>query len=195
MKKIGKLTLTLAMLLALTGCGSRKEDTGSTSAAQATTQAALGTENGSTATGASEETTEKAAEEKVWVFKKGDVTIHMDDPAEPIISALGTYQDKFEAPSCAFDGMDTVYSYPGFEVMTYKAKDTEKVSGVVLRDDTVETMEGLFIGSSAEDVAKKYGESVEGKNNLNLTKGNSDLLFIFKDGVVTSIQYSIRADQ
>ena len=110
MKKIGKLTLTLAMLLALTGCGSGKEDTGSTSAAQATTQAALGTESGSTATGASEETTEKAAEEKVWVFKKGDVTIHMDDPAEPIISALGTCQDKFEAPSCAFDGMDTVYS-------------------------------------------------------------------------------------
>ena len=61
MKKIGKLTLTLAMLLALTGCGSRKEDTGSTSAAQATTQAALGTESGSTVTGASEETTEKTA--------------------------------------------------------------------------------------------------------------------------------------
>jgi len=123
------------------------------------------------------------------------VIIHMDDPAEPIISALGTCQNKYEAPSCAFDGMDTVYSYPGFEVSTYKAKDVEKVSGVVLRDDTVGTPEGVFIGSSTEDVFKKYEESAEGVNNLKLSKGNSDLLFIFKDGVVTSIQYSIRTEQ
>ena len=40
----------------------------------------------------------------------------------------------FEAPSCAFDGIDKTYTYAGFELLTYPKDDKDYVSSVVLKD-------------------------------------------------------------
>ena len=162
MKKMKLLTLTLAMLLLVTGCGSKnKEGDAGTTASKANASAA--TEAATEASGKKEEAA--PAGEDGYVFKKGDVTISMGAPADDIISALGTYKNTYEAESCAFDGMDVVYSYAGFDVLTLSDKAA---------------------------VEKAYGQKVEdGVNNIQLKKGNSDLLIIFKDDLVNSIQYSL----
>ena len=85
--------------------------------------------------------------------------------------------------------MDVVYTYPGFEVLTYVMDGEAKISGVVLRDDTVETAEGVCIGSSKADVQAAYGSIEEGAASLRMTKGNCELLVILTDDAVSSIQY------
>ena len=109
--------------------------------------------------------------------------------AKAVIEALGEYKSTYEAPSCAFDGTDIVYAYAGYEVLAYAVDGEEKISGVVLRDDTVETPEGICIGSDREAVAKAYGEVTADAGSVTFTKGNCDLLIIFTDDKVSSIQY------
>jgi hypothetical protein len=124
-----------------------------------------------------------------YVFKKGDVTVIMKAKAADIIAALGKPTSYYESPSCAFEGMDKTYSYPGFDVTTYTEGGVDYISGVVFWDDSVETPEGLFIGASAADVQRIYGTEAAGKTKVELEKGSSQLLILLKDDTVTSIQY------
>ena len=126
---------------------------------------------------------------KDYVFKSGSTTIAMKAEAEPLLKALGAYKNSYEAPSCAFDGMDKIYSYNGFDLMTYSQNGKDLISGVVLRDDTVETPEGIAIGSKAEDVKKAYGDFEKDATSATFKSENCKLLIIFENGVVTSVQY------
>lgn len=124
-----------------------------------------------------------------YVFKKGNVTVVMNAKAADIIAALGEPSNYYESPSCAFEGMDKTYSYPGFDVTTYTESGVDYISGVVFWDDSVETPEGLYIGASAADVQRIYGADAAGKTNVQLEKGSSYLLILLKDDLVSSIQY------
>ncbi|MBO4861695.1 MAG: hypothetical protein J5535_02210 [Firmicutes bacterium] len=129
------------------------------------------------------------ANSKDYVFKSGSTVIEMKADAEAVLKALGAYKSSYEAPSCAFDGMDKIYSYNGFDLMTYSQNGKDLISGVVLRDDTVETPEGIAIGSKAEDVKKAYGDFEKDATSATFKTDNCKLLIIFDGGVVTSIQY------
>lgn len=173
MKRIILSLLIILMLLSLATCGKKEtEDTG-------------------TATNQTTKEQETKRKDEGWYFKKGDVRVEMNAPADPIIAALGDYKSAYEAPSCAFEGMDVVYTYPGFEVLTHVVEGKARISGVVLRDDTVETIEGICIGSSKEEAEAAYGKIKEGASSLQISKGNTELLVIVTDGVVSSIQYYI----
>ena len=169
MKRNVLLVMLIAAVMVLAACGGsdKKEET--------TTKAP--------------ETSTKEAAEEGFYFQKGDVKIVMNEPAKAVIEALGEYKSTYEAPSCAFDGTDIVYAYAGYEVLAYAVGGEEKISGVVLRDDTVETPEGICIGSDREAVAKAYGEVTADAGSVTFTKGNCDLLIIFTDDKVSSIQY------
>ncbi len=171
MKRFVTAALLMLMILCLAACGSEAQKKAETAAKPAAPQ-------------------ETAPEDANWYFVKDDVRIEIGEKAEPILKALGDPRSTYEAPSCALDGMDVVYTYPGFEVLTYVMDDGEaKISGVVLRDDTVETAEGICIGSSKADVQAAYGNIEEGAANLRVTKGNCELLVILTDDAVSSIQY------
>ena len=194
MKKIGRVVLTCGMLLALAGCGQEKtENTGSTAAVttaeikEASTEKADATEAGT-----------EADTSANWYFKKGDLMIEMGAPAEPVVKALegSLIKEPFESPSCAFDGMDIAYSYPGFELYAFRDNGKDVITQVVLRDDTVETPEGIYIGSKKADVDKAYSSygSANG-NHYTLKKGNCTLLIILNEDVVSSIQYSLITEE
>jgi hypothetical protein len=178
MKKSKKILIALLLaalmtVIALTaGCGGNDDP---------------GTDTGKTAAPADK--TAAPEEKDAYVFKKGDVTIKMNAPAEPIISALGEPDHYYEEASCAFEGMDKTYTYGSIDVTTYTLNGADYIAGVVLWDDSVETPEGLYIGARAEDVARIYGEDATGKTSVSLKKGDANLLILLKDGVVTSIQY------
>ncbi len=182
MKKL-LLTLLLATaVLTFAACGSdsQKAPEAQTSAKQDEAQ---------------DDAQDTQADAGAWYFQKDDVKIEMNAPADPILEALGESQSSYEAPSCAFDGMDVVYTYAGFEVLTYVENENAIISGVVLRDDTVETVEGICIGSSKADVEAAYGQKFEdGATTLELNKGNCQLLVILTDDTVSSIQYLLNTD-
>ena len=174
MKKLITVILALILVLSLAACG---DGGGSTPA------------NNSSGGNTTPSGNDKNNAEDYY-FQKGDLKIHMKDPAAPILEKLGEAKSSYEAPSCAFDGMDVIYSYPGFDLMTFVNNGEGIISGVVLRDDTVETVEGIYIGSDKAAVEKAYGKLEDGANNMKLVKGSCELLIIFTDGVVSSIQYT-----
>ena len=181
-------------MLMLAGCGSGGEST--TVAGTAATEAAKTTEKQSETEAATEAGTTEQESDENWYFKKGDVKIYMYAPADPVIEALGAYKgEPFESPSCAFDGMDIVYSYPGFDLYVFDDNGSRVVTQVVLRDDTVQTVEGAFIGMDKAQVEKLYTPVEDGKTSLQLTKGNCMLLMIFKDDELSSIQYNAKIDE
>ena len=55
-----------------------------------------------------------------YVFLAGDVSISIDAEAAPVLTALGAWKEYAESPSCAFEGMDKVYTYAGFERVLFK---------------------------------------------------------------------------
>ncbi len=119
------------------------------------------------------------------------VTINMNVAAADIISALGEPKDKYEAESCAFQGMDRTYTYPGFTLDTYENNGVETTLYVTFTDDTVSTTEGLCIGESIDKAKELYGtDGTDNGSSIVYTKGGSTLtIFYGSDGVVNEIQY------
>ena len=85
-----------------------------------------------------------------YAFRSGNTEIAIDADAAPILASLGEWRDYAESASCAFEGLDKVYTYAGFEVQTYPMNGKDYVYMVMLYDDTVATPEG---GMQQTDVA------------------------------------------
>lgn len=129
---------------------------------------------------------------KNYVFVSGNVTVKLDDPAEPILSALGEPRQYSESHSCAFDGLDKVYVYAGFKIQTYPQNGKDYVLSVELTDDSVATPEGIAIGAGKDQVVTAYGtpdsESATALSYLDTAK-KVTLQFLLRDGKVTNILY------
>ena len=125
-----------------------------------------------------------------YVFAVGDTSIAIDAAAAPILESLGAWKDYAESPSCAFEGMDKVYTYAGFEIETYCIDNVDYIAGVRLLDDSVKTKEGITIGSTKEAVKDAYGEPAEeSETSVSYQSGNTKLQFLLRDGAVCDIQY------
>lgn len=129
--------------------------------------------------------------EEGFCFKVNDVVIPMNVDAAPIIEALGEADSYFEAPSCAFQGLDKIYSYSGFEINTYPNGEKDYISSVYLKDDSVETDKGICIGSTLDEVIEAYGDDYTEKSGEYVyTSGQTRLSFLIGDGCVSAITYS-----
>ena len=131
-----------------------------------------------------------APEVSGYVFKSGENTVAIDDDMAAVLAALGEAKSYFEAESCAFEGLDKTYTYPGFVITTRPDGEKDFVNSIVLTDDSVTTPEGVYIGSTAADVAAAYGESDDSTDTvLSYTKDNTTLNFILDGDKVISIEY------
>ena len=131
-----------------------------------------------------------AKEGEIYTFTSGATKIAIDDDAEPILAALGEWRDYAESASCAFEGLDKVYTYAGFEIQTYPMGEKDFVYMIILQDDTVATEKGVRIGDSKDAVIAAYRTPDEQTDNSLTYKGESMYLqFIMRDDMVTSIQY------
>ncbi len=166
--------LVLLAILAFAGCGSQASGGKGASAGQA---GAADPQDGQDTV-------------KAFVFVRDDVEIPMNAEAAPILEKLGESLSYFEAESCAFQGVDRVYTYDGFQLNTYPLNDVDYVSSVVLTSDTAATGEGLEIGSAKEDMLAAYGRDyTEEYGQYTYTLGDSRLIFILEDDKVTAIEY------
>lgn len=187
MKKVLAMTMAAALLL-LAGCGD-SERVISGEVVNVTTdsqvQEVTGEQEGLQPSSQQEQTTAV----KGYVFVTGGVTVEMDGDMAPVLAALGEPASYFEAASCAFEGLDKIYTYNGFEIDTYPAQDTDLVSAVILKDDSVTTAEGICIGDSLEKLLAAYGEGNQENGMLVYEKDGMKLCFILQDDSVISIEY------
>ncbi|MFA7412511.1 MAG: hypothetical protein WCZ27_09765, partial [Tissierellaceae bacterium] len=176
------LILVLAALL-LTGCGKQAdkvEDTGEDLTVNQQGENSPG-ESGKQAEG---------KEDLGFSFTSGDLKIYLNQEATPFVKTLGNAMEQFEAPSCAFQGMDVFYVYPGFELSTYPLEGSHYVSTIDFIDDSVSTEEGIYIGSSLEDVISKYGDNYQQSGDIyTYVSGDTSLAFAIVNGQVENITY------
>lgn len=124
-----------------------------------------------------------------YVFVTGGVTVEVDADMAPILQSLGEPVSYFEAASCAFEGLDKIYTYSSFEIDTYPLQDRDLVSAVILKDDSVTTAEGVCIGDSLEKLLEVYGDGAQEGGMLVYEKDGMKLCFILQDDSIISIEY------
>lgn len=183
--KFSKLTLCAACVAAsamlLCACGdSGSGDSGS---------------SGNTGNESGEQGAGTSAASNGYTFDLSGVSVAMNAEMAPIVDELGEADSYFESESCAFQGLDKVYTYGSVQISTYPENDVDYVYSVVLKDDTVETPEGIMIGSSKDDVIAAYGDpTTETDASLSYTKGDCILAFILDGDTVTDITYTAITD-
>lgn len=179
MKKVGLLLLVL--LLLLTGCGGGKN----------TSENLEDNKDKDVSTNPSKELEKDVESDKGYTFEYNGTVIVMNGKAAPILEDLGEAQDYFEAESCAFEGLDKIYTYSGFELHTYEIDGVDHVVAVVLLDDSVATKEGLYLYSNLDDALSIYGDKYT--KNLGLYTyelDKSKISFLIENDEVVSIEYN-----
>ncbi len=125
-----------------------------------------------------------------YQFVTENQVIRINEEAQTIIDALGEPSSYFEAASCAFEGLDKMYTYNHYEVVTYPKDDKDYIMSVLLMDDLVATEEGVQIGDSWKKVVETYGENwTEEKGMKVYNKGDMALRFVVEGETVISIEY------
>lgn len=137
-----------------------------------------------------EETTTVSTEASGYQFNFNGTDVTIDAKAADIVASLGEPSNYYEAPSCAFEGLDKIYTYTSFELDTYPTDDVDYVSGVILKDDTVSTKEGICIGQSKDDMINTYGSDYSEEDGMCVYhKDNMKLCFIIDGDSIVSIKY------
>ena len=187
-----KLVLVLMFALVMTGCGKDKtEDNGNENNSTVVENQNNQENQGSETKNDDKTDTNKVTEPKGYVFEYNGVKIGMDMEAAPIIAALGEADSYFEAPSCAFEGLDKTYSYGSFEIDTYEQDGKDYISTVFFCDDLIETPEGVCLFETKADMINAYGEGFKEEfGMLVYEKEGMKLKFILEGDEITSIEYS-----
>lgn len=132
---------------------------------------------------------QKSVEEE-YSFEVKGLNITMGEIAENFLTKTGTPKEQYSAPSCAFDGNDTVYDFGSYQITTYLTNGKEIFTGVYLLDDTVSTKEGIKIGSKLSEMLSVYGDEYqESYGAYTYSFGLTDLSFVVINDVITSISY------
>jgi hypothetical protein len=181
-----KILLCLIAALLLTGCGSKDQPEGSDN----NTGKAAAEQETKEDTSKETASNDAAQAEPGYVFDYNGTSIQMNTDVAPVLEALGDPQEYFEAKSCAFNGLDKTYYYSGIELTTYPNGDKDFISSIYFKDDSVSTTEGIYIGSTLEEMLAAYGEDYTGDTgSYTYTKGDSSIMFIVENDEVTSITY------
>lgn len=86
------------------------------------------------------------------------VTIKGNSKVQQYLDKLGDDYEYSESISCAYDGLDKIYTYDNFSIYTYPDGDQDYVLEVEVLGGSYETGKGIKIGSSRADVIKAYGD-------------------------------------
>jgi hypothetical protein len=128
--------------------------------------------------------------------KLGDVTVTAGEAfTAEMKTALGEPVSTEEAPSCHYEGMDTVYVYDGFSIQTYRKGDADQVAVVTIESPAYPTDKGVKIGDDSDAVKKAYGAAVEETPYYVVYTLNDtvSLTFELKNGTVALILYEEKA--
>jgi hypothetical protein len=131
-----------------------------------------------------------------FAYKHDDVLIEMNQNINYVTGRLGEPQGIFEAPSCAFDGTDRIFSYPGIQIYTYPVGDEDFIHTIGFFDDSIRTTEGgIRLGSNIQAALDAYGNDYEYESGMyTFTRGLTVLEFLTDNDVIMGISYRLILD-
>lgn len=169
LKKTIIFSLMIFLLLTLIGCGNSDEINEESSQEEDISE-------------------EQAVESYTYIYDGTEIKLNTE--AQPIIDSLGEEISYFESESCAFPGLDKVYTYPGLEIQTYEKDGIDHILSINILDDTIATNKDIRLFDSFSKVEEAYGENYEEETGQYIyTKGNTKLSFLVKDDEVIAIEY------
>ena len=131
-------------------------------------------------------------------YEANGIKFGIMDYADEVMEKLPEPSGSFENESCAYQGKDTVYYYDGFELTVHKLDGDDRIIGVKLTDDTVQTPQGLLIGMSETDCASVIdglGGEKTGATVYTVKAGSTALIVgIGSDATVSSIEFAVISD-
>jgi hypothetical protein len=128
--------------------------------------------------------------ESGYEFSHNGTSVALGGLASDFTTSAGEPDKIFEAPSCAFVGVDKILYYPGFTVNTFPVDGVDYILAVVFTDDSVATPEGIYLGMTRTDVEAAYGKpSQEEDNGSTYNKGGMSLRFVFENDVAVGLKY------
>ena len=132
----------------------------------------------------------------VFSFKMGDILIELDEDISYIIAGLGEPMGIMEQPSCAFEGTDRIFSYPGIQIYTYPKNGADHIHTIGFFDDSVVTTEGkIRLGSNIQSVFDTYGNDYRYETGMyTFTRGKTVLEFLVSDDNIIGITYRYLLD-
>ena len=127
-----------------------------------------------------------------FYFEVRGNTVYLDEDINDVLARLGEPLNTFDVPSCAFDGMDRFFLFPGVQIQTYPVGGMDRVHTILLTDDSLTTVGGIFIGSSLAAVLEAYGHDYDYSYGLYIfNRGNTTLRFLVNDMTVQTISYEL----
>lgn len=192
MKKVICLILALIATTCLTACDDDVTATTQASSADASSVQSNIPSDSTQSTHTSVETQSQASTpSNTYTFTYGSTTIAMNADASSVLATLGEPKSYTEEESCAFEGLSKTYYFGSFYLETYPDGSTDRIYCVWLVDDSVTTEEGIYIGSSQEQVENTYGtQCYNGRNAYVIESDDCILTIIIENNVVNSIQYT-----
>ncbi len=150
--------------------------------------AACGTKNNQ---GGAESTTEQKDLKQSYVFTYNGIDMEVNQDISLVIDKLGEPLNYYEATSCAFEGLDKIYTYASFQIDTFPKDGKDVIACIYFKDDVVKTKEGVSLYMSKSEMIKAYGEATETSGTAYIyRKGNGFLRFILNDSdEIISIEY------
>ena len=112
-----------------------------------------------------------------------------------LLKKLGDNYHYSEAMSCAYDGMDKIFSYEEYDVYTYPDGDIDRVSEISIYTADAATTKGLKVGDSVERMEELYGAGYV-QRGITLVyeiptqiegAQSASLFVVAQDGVIESI--------
>ena len=123
--------------------------------------------------------------------KRGDISITLDAPAEPVLSALGAPFGYGERKSSRGRGVEKIYRFSGLRLVTYESRDGERILGVTITASGQKTPEGIAVGDSAAQVRRCFGPEAICEGRCTLRRSGERMEVRLQNNVVTSIAYSL----
>ena len=110
----------------------------------------------------------------------------------PAIAVLGENYEFLEQASCAGQGTDRAYMYPGFTIGAYKSEGVEYIKTIVIVDSLTDC-NGLHVGDSFADAKAALGTPDYEDDFILICKASNTQLWINAEngmGEITEIVYT-----
>lgn len=142
-----------------------------------------------------QEQADNGTKETSYIFTYEGVDVSVNEDISAVLAKLGEPVSYYEAASCAFEGLDKIYTYASFQIDTYPIDGTDMLASIYFLDDLVETPEGISLYMTKDDMIAAYGEPtvVEGTEHI-YEKGDGTLRFIIDDEEIISIEYRTKVE-
>lgn len=180
MKKTKIITAAIGLCMAaslMAGCGIKGGSTGETAAVQRL-------EGGQTQISIEASETEAMPEGK-YRFSHNGFEIAPGSKVDSALLAFGDDYDRMEVASCAYQGVDIVYTYPGFTLYAYTDAGVEYINVIEVTNSLIDCG-GISVGDSLKKARDLYGEPTvgddfgvlyhDGKTELQISTNGEDTI-------------------